>query len=95
MPGTKVQEHGGSDKAMVWSCVDFADESQRMELFCIRFASAGVWQGQGQRLLCKVLLVGGWRRVCECFCPCRACTAVAAGPPTLPPIPPVPLMPPR
>ncbi|EFN56683.1 hypothetical protein CHLNCDRAFT_144572 [Chlorella variabilis] len=39
MPGTKVQEHGGSDKAMVWSCVDFADESQRMELFCIRFAS--------------------------------------------------------
>jgi hypothetical protein len=40
MPGTKVQEHGGSDKAMVWSCVDFADESQRMELFCIRFASA-------------------------------------------------------
>jgi hypothetical protein len=41
MPGTKVQEHGGSDKAMVWSCVDFADESQRMELFCIRFASAG------------------------------------------------------
>ena len=25
----------------VWSCVDFADESQRMELFCIRFASAG------------------------------------------------------
>ena len=41
MPGTKVQEHGGSDKAMVWSCVDFADESQRMELFCIRFASPG------------------------------------------------------
>ncbi|KAI7840622.1 hypothetical protein COHA_005644 [Chlorella ohadii] len=40
MPGTKVQEHGGSDKAMVWSCVDFADESQKMELFCIRFASA-------------------------------------------------------
>ncbi|KAL4854243.1 Ran-binding protein 1 a [Chlorella vulgaris] len=39
MPGTKVQEHGGSDKAMVWSCVDFADESQRMELFCIRFAT--------------------------------------------------------
>eukprot|EP00887_Chlorella_sp_A99_P001038 scaffold14.g1038.t1 len=40
MPGTKVQEHGGSDKAMVWSCVDFADESQRVELFCIRFASS-------------------------------------------------------
>ena len=30
MPGTKIQEHGGSDKAMVWSCVDFADESQRV-----------------------------------------------------------------
>lgn len=39
MPGSKVQEHTGSDKAMVWSCVDFADETQRMELFCIRFAS--------------------------------------------------------
>ena len=41
MPGSKVQEHGGSDKAMVWSCVDFADEEQRMEMFCIRFANAG------------------------------------------------------
>ncbi|KAL4418894.1 hypothetical protein ABPG77_002637 [Micractinium sp. CCAP 211/92] len=40
MPGTTIKEHGGSDKAMVWSCVDFADESQKMELFCIRFASA-------------------------------------------------------
>jgi Ran-binding protein 1 len=25
---------------MVWSCVDFADEVQRPEMFCIRFASA-------------------------------------------------------
>ncbi|KAL6768221.1 Ran-binding protein 1-like protein a [Auxenochlorella protothecoides] len=40
MPGTKVQEHTGSEKSMVWSCVDFASEEQRMELFCIRFASA-------------------------------------------------------
>jgi Ran-binding protein 1 len=40
MPGTKVQEHTGSEKAMVFSCVDFADEVQRPELFCIRFASA-------------------------------------------------------
>jgi Ran-binding protein 1 len=39
LPGTKVQEHSGSEKAMVWSCVDFADEVQRPELFCIRFAS--------------------------------------------------------
>ena len=39
MPGTKLQEHIGSEKAWVWSAVDFADESQKMELFCIRFAS--------------------------------------------------------
>ena len=45
MPGSKVQEHGGSDKAMVWSCVDFADEEQRMEMFCIRFANAGALLG--------------------------------------------------
>lgn len=40
MPGTKVQEHTGSEKSMVWSCVDFSNEVQSMELFCIRFASA-------------------------------------------------------
>lgn len=40
MPGTKVQEHTGSEKSMVWSCVDFSDQVQTMELFCIRFASA-------------------------------------------------------
>lgn len=40
MPGTKVQEHTGSEKAMVWTCVDYADEVQRTELFCVRFASA-------------------------------------------------------
>lgn len=40
MPGTKVQEHSGSEKAMVFSCVDFADEVQKPELFCIRFGSA-------------------------------------------------------
>ncbi|KAK9812010.1 hypothetical protein WJX73_008384 [Symbiochloris irregularis] len=39
MPGTKLQEHVGNEKAWVWSTVDFADESQKMELFCIRFAS--------------------------------------------------------
>lgn len=39
MPGTHVQEHTGSDKSMVWSCVDFSEEVQRMELFCIRFAT--------------------------------------------------------
>lgn len=39
MPGTKVQEHSGSEKAVVFSCVDFANEVQQPELFCIRFAS--------------------------------------------------------
>lgn len=40
MPNTKLQEHSGSEKAWVWSAVDFADEVQKPELFCIRFASA-------------------------------------------------------
>eukprot|EP00877_Chromochloris_zofingiensis_P011830 jgi/Chrzof1/6900/Cz02g02190.t1 len=40
MPTAKLQEHTGSDKAWVWSAVDFADEEQRVELFCIRFGSA-------------------------------------------------------
>jgi len=40
MPGTKVQEHSGSEKAVVFNCVDFADEVQKPELFCLRFASA-------------------------------------------------------
>jgi Ran-binding protein 1 len=39
MPGTKLQEHSGSEKAWVWSTVDFAEEQQRMELFCMRFGS--------------------------------------------------------
>ncbi len=39
MPNTKLQEHTGSEKAWVWSAVDFADEVQKPELFCIRFAS--------------------------------------------------------
>ncbi len=40
MPGTKIQEHSGSEKSVVWSAVDFADEEQRTEMFCMRFASA-------------------------------------------------------
>ncbi|EFJ43759.1 hypothetical protein VOLCADRAFT_76590 [Volvox carteri f. nagariensis] len=39
MPGTKLQEHSGSDKAWVWSAVDFADETQKIELFAVRFGS--------------------------------------------------------
>lgn len=30
MPGVKLQEHAGNDKAWVWSAVDFADESQKV-----------------------------------------------------------------
>ena len=39
MPVTKLQEHSGSEKAWVYTTVDFADEEQKPELFCIRFAS--------------------------------------------------------
>ena len=39
MPGTKLQEHAGSDKAWVWSTVDFSEGEQRVELFCMRFGS--------------------------------------------------------
>ncbi len=39
MPGTRMQEHSGSEKSIVWSAVDFADEEQRTEMFCARFAS--------------------------------------------------------
>ncbi|KAK9806292.1 hypothetical protein WJX72_008835 [[Myrmecia] bisecta] len=39
MPGTKLQEHSGNEKAWVWSTFDFADEEQKMELFCMRFSS--------------------------------------------------------
>ncbi|BDA46598.1 probable ran-specific GTPase-activating protein [Coccomyxa sp. Obi] len=39
MPGTRLQEHSGSEKAWVYSTVDFADEEQKPELFCFRFSS--------------------------------------------------------
>ena len=39
MPGTKLQEHSGSDKAWVWSTMDFATEEHRMELFCLKLPS--------------------------------------------------------
>ncbi len=39
MPGTKLQEHAGSDKAWVWSTVDFSEGEQKVELFCVRFGS--------------------------------------------------------
>ncbi|GLI65292.1 hypothetical protein VaNZ11_008783 [Volvox africanus] len=39
MPGTKLQEHSGSEKAWVWSAVDFADETQKIELFAARFGT--------------------------------------------------------
>jgi Ran-binding protein 1 len=39
MPTSKLQEHTGSDKAWVWSAVDYADGEHRVELFCIRFGT--------------------------------------------------------
>lgn len=39
MPGTSLKPHSGSDKALVWSAVDFSGDEQATELFCIRFAS--------------------------------------------------------
>jgi Ran-binding protein 1 len=39
IPGTTLTEHSGSDKAWVWSAVDFAEGKQSVELFCIRFGS--------------------------------------------------------
>ncbi len=51
MPGTKLQEHSGSDKAWVWSAVDFAEGEQKIELFAIRFGSVdskcGAYDGVG------------------------------------------------
>lgn len=50
MPGTKLQEHTGSDKAWVWSTVDFSEGEQRVELFCIRFGTVESESlGTGQR----------------------------------------------
>ena len=39
MPGTKLQEHAGNDKAWVWSTVDFAEEQQKVEMFAVRFGT--------------------------------------------------------
>jgi hypothetical protein len=52
MPGTKLQEHTGSEKAWVYSTVDFADEEQKPELFCIRFAS--VERASPDPFLCSI-----------------------------------------
>jgi Ran-binding protein 1 len=37
---TSIEEHSGNEKALVFACVDFAEEVMTPELFCIRFASA-------------------------------------------------------
>ena len=39
IPGTKLEPHAGSDKAWVWSAVDFAEGEQKVELFCLKFGS--------------------------------------------------------
>jgi hypothetical protein len=39
MPGTKLEAHAGSDKAWVWSTVDFSEGEQKVEMFCLRFGT--------------------------------------------------------
>mmetsp|Transcript_18362 Transcript_18362/g.51459 ORF Transcript_18362/g.51459 Transcript_18362/m.51459 type:complete len:247 (-) Transcript_18362:233-973(-) len=39
MPGTKLEEHSGSDKTWVYTTVDFAEEQLKSEMFAIRFGS--------------------------------------------------------
>ncbi|GAX86097.1 hypothetical protein CEUSTIGMA_g13510.t1 [Chlamydomonas eustigma] len=45
MPGTSLQPHAGSDKAWVWSAVDFSEGEQKVELFCLRFGSVEIMPG--------------------------------------------------
>lgn len=40
MPGTKLEAHAGSDKAWVWSAVDFSEGEQKIEMFCLRFGTS-------------------------------------------------------
>lgn len=40
MPGVKLQEHAGNEKAWVWTTVDFAEGEQKVEMFCLRFGSS-------------------------------------------------------
>ncbi len=57
MPGTQLQEHTGSDKAWVWSTVDFAEGERKVEMFCIRFGSTeSEWRHATQRLLSALQL---------------------------------------
>lgn len=39
LPTAKLQSHEGNEKAWVFSTVDFADEEQKQEMFCIRFGT--------------------------------------------------------
>ena len=39
MPGTKLNSHGGNEKAWVWTAMDFADEEQKIEMLAIRLGS--------------------------------------------------------
>uniref|UniRef100_A0A061S635 Ran-binding protein 1 n=1 Tax=Tetraselmis sp. GSL018 TaxID=582737 RepID=A0A061S635_9CHLO len=39
MPGTRLEEHSGSDKTWVYTTVDFAEEEMKSEMFAIRFGS--------------------------------------------------------
>ena len=40
LPDTKLQEHGGNPKALVFSTIDFADDAAKEESLCIRFGTA-------------------------------------------------------
>lgn len=65
MPGTTLKPHSGSDKALVWSAVDFSGDEQATELFCIRFGSAercGEFRGKFEEAMAhndKVIGGGG------------------------------------
>ena len=39
MPDTKLQQHGGNEKALVFSTIDFAEEKPKEESLCIRFGT--------------------------------------------------------
>lgn len=40
LPGVKLAEHAGSDKSVVFTCMDFSEESSgKQEKFCLRFGT--------------------------------------------------------
>ncbi|GMH34053.1 hypothetical protein BSKO_01887 [Bryopsis sp. KO-2023] len=39
LPTARLQSHEGNEKAWVFNTIDFADEEQKQEMFCIRFGN--------------------------------------------------------